>query len=68
MEQYIFKLSHFIENVTEKVPYLIEYNVHTRIVHTWISQWFLAKKLCLFFKNNFTRFNYCKFTHHITIL
>ncbi len=29
----------------------------------WISQWFLAKKL-IFFKNNFTRINHCKFIHH----
>jgi hypothetical protein len=50
--------NHF--NVTN----FIEYNAHTSIVHTWISQWFLAKKLFLFFKNSFTRFNYCKFIHH----
>ncbi len=24
------------------VPYFIEYTAHTSIVHTWISQWFLA--------------------------
>ncbi len=47
-----------------KLPYFIEYNVHTSIVSTWISQWFLAKKLSLFFKNNFTRINHCKFIHH----
>jgi hypothetical protein len=46
------------------VPYFIEYNVHTSIVCTWISQWFLAEKLFLFFKNNFTRINHCKFIHH----
>ncbi len=34
------------------LPYFIEYNAHTSIVRTWISQWFLAKKLFLFFKNN----------------
>ncbi len=43
------------------VPYFIEYNAHTSIVRTWISQWFLSKKLLLFFKNNFTRINHCKF-------
>ncbi len=43
------------------VPYFIEYNAHTSIVHTWISQWFLANFI---FKNNFTRNNYCKFIHH----
>ncbi len=26
-----------------KLPYFIEYNAHTSIVRTWISQWFLAK-------------------------
>ncbi len=31
---------------------------------TWISQWFWAKKLFLFFKINFTRINHCKFSHH----
>ncbi len=45
------------------LPYFIEYNVHMSIVHTWISQWF-GKKLYLFFKNNFTRINHCKFIHH----
>jgi hypothetical protein len=33
-------------------------------VRTWNSQWFLAKKIFLFFKNNFTRLNPCKFIHH----
>jgi hypothetical protein len=46
------------------IPYFIEYNAHTSIVRTWISQWFLAKKLFLFFKNNFTKINHCKFIHH----
>ncbi len=41
----------------------IEYYAHTSIVRTWISQWFLAKKI-LFFKINFTRINHCKFNHH----
>ncbi len=40
------------------------YNVHNSIVRTWISQWFLAKFLFLFFKNNVTRINNCKFFHH----
>ncbi len=47
-----------------QLPHFIKYNVHTSIVHTWISQWFLAKKLFLFFKNNFMRINHCKFIHH----
>ncbi len=46
------------------VPYFIKYNAHTSIVRTWISQWFLAKNLFLFFKNNFKINNYCKFNHH----
>ncbi len=33
-------------------------------MRTWISQWFLAKKLFLFYKNNFTRINHCKIIHH----
>ncbi len=44
--------------------YFIEYNVHTSIVHTWISQYFWSKKWIIFFKNNFTRINDCKFIHH----
>ncbi len=31
------------------VLYFIEYNVHTSIVHTWILQWFLAKKKYFYF-------------------
>jgi hypothetical protein len=50
------------------VPYFIKYNVHKSIVRTWISQWFLAKKLFLFFKNNFKRKHYCKFIHHKSYL
>jgi hypothetical protein len=46
------------------LSYFIEYNVHTSILRIWISQWFLAKILFLFFKNNFTRINHCKFIHH----
>jgi len=46
------------------IPYFIEYNVHTNTVHTWVSQWFLANILFLFFKNNFTKINHCKFIHH----
>ncbi len=42
------------------LPYFIEYNAHTSIMCTW----FLAKKLFLFFKNNFTRIYHCKFIHH----
>jgi hypothetical protein len=30
------------------LPYFIEYNAHTSIVRTWISQWLLAKKLFYF--------------------
>jgi len=37
-------------------------------VCTWISQGFLAKKLFLFFKNNFKRNNHCKFIHHKSYL
>ncbi len=50
--------------IDPKVPYFIKYNAHTSIVHTWMSQWFLAKKIFLFFKNNFTSINHCKFTYH----
>jgi hypothetical protein len=50
------------------LPYSIEYNAHTSIVRTSISQWFLAKNLILFFKNYFTRINHCKFIHHKTHL
>ncbi len=46
------------------LPYFIDYNVHMSIVRTGISQWFLAKNLFLFFKNNFTRINHCKLIHH----
>ena len=46
------------------ILYFIENNAHTSIVRTWISQWFLAKKLFLFFKNNFTIFNHWKFIYH----
>ncbi len=48
----------------QKVLYFIEYNAHTSIVCSWNSQGFLAKILFLFFKNNFTRLNLCKFIHH----
>ena len=50
--------------VRSKLPYFIKYNAHTSTVRTWISQWFLAKKIILFFKNNFTIINHCKFIHH----
>ncbi len=33
--------------------------MHTNIVRSWISQWFLAKKN----GNNFTRINHCMFIH-----
>ncbi len=46
----------------------IEYYAHTSIVQTWISQWFLAKKIFLFFKINFTRMNHFKFYYHISHL
>ncbi len=52
----------------EEIPYFINYNVHTSIVRTWISQWFLAKNFFLYFNNNFTRINNCKFIHHKTHL
>ncbi len=35
-------------------------------MHTWISQRFLAKKIC--FKNNCTRINHYKFIHHKSYL
>jgi hypothetical protein len=43
--------------------YFVEYNAHTSIVRTSISQWFLEKNLFIYFKNNFTRINYCRFIH-----
>jgi hypothetical protein len=46
------------------LPHFIEYNAHMGIVRTWISQWFLAKKIFLFFKNNLTRIIPPKFIHH----
>ncbi len=46
------------------IPYFIKYNAYTSIVRNWISQWFLATKVFLFFKNTFTRINHCKFIHH----
>jgi hypothetical protein len=46
---------------SEYLPCFIVYNAHTSIVRTWISTWFLAKKLILFFKNNFRRIHHCKF-------
>ncbi len=51
-----------------KLPYFIVYNMHMSIVRIWISQWFLAKQLFLFFKNNFTRINHWKFIYHISHL
>jgi hypothetical protein len=50
--------------LARRLPYFIKYNVHTSIVRTWISQWFLTNFLFLFFKNNFTRINHCKFICH----
>jgi hypothetical protein len=58
------KIRHSLKLIFVKIVYFIEYNAHTSIVRTWISQWILAKKLILFFKNNFTRINHCKFIHH----
>jgi hypothetical protein len=47
----------------------MEYNAHTSIVRTWISQKKLPiKRLNLFFKNNFTRIKHCKFIHHTSHL
>jgi hypothetical protein len=62
-------LNRIMENQDKKIvsyniPYFIEYIAHTSRVRTWISQWFLAKNLFLFFKNNFTGINHCKFIHH----
>ncbi len=54
---------HEEEKVT-LVSYFIEYNAHPSTVGTLISQWFLAKKLFLFFNYNFTRINHRKFIHH----
>ncbi len=44
------------------------YCILSSIMRTWISQWFLTKILFLFFKNNFTRINHCKFIHHKSCL
>ncbi len=41
------------------LPYFIEYNAHTNIV-----QFDFWQKIFLFFKNNITRINHCKFFHH----
>ncbi len=30
--------------------YFIKFNVHTSIARTWISQWFLAKKIIFIFQ------------------
>jgi len=57
-------VSCFWVRLRASIPYFIKCNMHTSIVHTWISQWFLAKFLFLFFKYNFTRINHCKFIHH----
>ncbi len=46
------------ESVGLSILYFIEYNAHTSIVRTWISQWFLSKK------NNFTRIHNWKLIHH----
>ncbi len=51
-----------------QLPYFIEYNAHTILVCTWISQWFLEKYFFSLFKNNFTRINHCIFIHHKTHL
>ncbi len=48
-----------------QIPYFMEYNVHTGIVHTWIYNDFWQKKL--FFKNNFPIIHHCKFIHHKTL-
>jgi len=55
----------FIDGGTSelKVPYFIEYNVHTSIVRT-LNSLFFGKKKNYFFENNFTRINHCKFIHH----
>ncbi len=50
-----------VKKIQTHIPYFIKYNVHMSIARTWISQWFLAKKLFLVFKNNFTRINPSKF-------
>ncbi len=52
----------FLKQQKQDLLYFIKYNVHKSIVHTWISRWFLIKKL--FFKNDFTINNHCKFIHH----
>ncbi len=54
----------FVNYEQEKLPFFIEYNACTSIVHNWNSQWFKKKKLFLFFKKKFTRINPCKFIHH----
>ncbi len=48
-----------------RLPYFIKYNVHTRIVCTWNSQWFLAKKIFLFSRIiSQDLMNPGKFIHH----
>ncbi len=57
-----------ITDISNEIPYFIVYNVHESIVRSWISRWFLAKKLFLFFKNNFKRNNHCMFINHKSYL
>ncbi len=38
----------FVIDFPYKLPNFIKYNVHTSIVRTWISQWFLAKNYFYF--------------------
>jgi hypothetical protein len=48
------------------LPYFIKYNVHTSIVRKRYLNFTMifGKKIFLFFKNNLTRINHCKFVHH----
>ncbi len=55
--------SSYIEFHTHKLKlghllYFIEYNAHLNFTMIF------GKKMILFFKNNFTRINHCKFIHH----
>jgi hypothetical protein len=50
LKMYLFwgSMSLVIKQNIKTLPYFIEYNAHTSIVRTWISQWFLAKKYFYF--------------------
>ncbi len=51
-------------HIKTQILYFIKYNGHTSIVRTWISQWFLAKKLFYFSRIISQELNHCKSIHH----